>query len=210
MTKRLLLSSASNGIAALPLAAGGEVAGLRFVFVPTAAGSDGLSQPWVKEDLQELATQGCVVTPLDLGVAGPVEVAAALAAADGVHLCGGNTYLLLWHARRSGFSEQVVPLVESGELLYAGTSAGAILAGPDVFPAASADSRAAVPELESTRGLGLVGFSVLPHDQEPESRAYHDGAVAAGAAFELVRLTDDRAVVVRGDDWEVVDLPRLA
>lgn len=202
--KRLLLASASRGIAALPLAAGRDAAGLRFLFIPTAAGPDGMRQPWVRGDLRALEALGCAVSPFDLAASGPGDVATALAATDGVFLCGGNAYLLLWHAQRSGFADHVVPLVESGSVLYAGTSAGAILAGPDVFPAASLDNRAAVPELESTRGLGLVGFSVLPHDQEPESRAYHDAAVAAGAEFELVRLTDDRAVVVRGDDVEIV------
>lgn len=205
--KRLLLSSASRGISALPLAADRDVAGLRFAFVPTAAGPDGTSKPWVQADLRELTALGCLASTLDLGVVGPDEVEAALAAADGVFLCGGNAYLLLWHAQRSGFAEQVVPLVERGRLLYAGTSAGSLLAGPDLWPAASEDNRAAVPELASSEALGLVGFSVLPHDQDAESRAYHDSAVAAGAAFELVRLTDEQAVVVHGDAAEVVSVP---
>ncbi|HZS31062.1 MAG TPA: Type 1 glutamine amidotransferase-like domain-containing protein [Gaiellaceae bacterium] len=203
--KRLLLASSSQGLGALPQAAGRDPAGLRLAFVPTAAGPAPEAKFWVQEDRRRLEALGCEVSTLDLATAGPGDVEPALSAADGVFLTGGNAYLLLWHARRSGFAELVVPLVESGELLYAGTSAGAILAGPDVFPAASMDNRAAVPQLESTHGLGLVDFSVLPHDQEPESRAYHDAAVAAGAAFELVRLTDDRAVVVRGGDREIVE-----
>src|SRR5581483_8633100 len=119
--KRLLLSSASPGIRALPLAAGRDVAGLRVAFVPTAAGADWAAQPWVQEDRRQLDSLGCDVSILDLAVAEREEVRAALAGADGVFVGGGNTYLLLWHARRSGFADLVVPLVESGALVYAGT-----------------------------------------------------------------------------------------
>lgn len=204
--KRLLLSSASPGIAALPLAAGRDVAGLQISFVPTAAGPEWRDQSWVQEDRRQLEALGCVVSELDLALAGPEEVEAGLAAADGVFLAGGNAYLLLWQAQRSGFADRVVPLVESGRLLYAGTSAGAVLAGPDLAPAASPDNRAAVPELESTRALGLVGFTVLPHDQDPEFAAHHDESVTGHPEREFLRLTDELAVVVRGDERKVVSV----
>jgi dipeptidase E len=205
--RRLLLSSASPGIGSLPLAAGREVAGLRFAFVPTAAGPEFETKDWVQADRRQLEALGCEVSTLDLARAAADEVDAALAAADGVHLVGGNAYLLLRHARRSGFAQRVVPLVESGALLYAGTSAGSLLAGPDLAPAASPDNRAAVPELESSRGLGLVEFGVLPHDQEPGVSARHDAIVAEHPDREFVRLTDDEAVVVLGGAWEVVPSP---
>ena len=205
--KRLLL--ASSGVGALRELVD-DTAAPRLAFVPTAARPDAESKPWMQADRRQLEVLGCDVTTLELATAGRSEVESALASADGVFVTGGNTYLLLWHARRSGFADVVVPLVDSGELLYAGTSAGAILAGPDLEPAAWADNRAAVPDLDSTRGLGLVGFGVLPHDQDPECAERHEAIVAAHPLLELVRLSDGRAVVVRGEDWQVVDSPHLA
>ncbi len=205
--KRLLL--ASSGIGALRELAD-DPARLRLSFVPTAAGPDAETKPWVQADRQQLAALGCEVSTLPLEHAEWAEIESALAAVDGVFLTGGNSYLLLWHARRSGFAELALPLVESGALLYAGTSAGAVVAGPDLVPAASDDNRAAVPELESSRGLGLVAFSVLPHDQEPERTAHHEQVVANHPSIPFVRLADDRAVVVRGEDARVVDSPHLA
>jgi dipeptidase E len=204
--KRLLL--ASSGIGALRELVG-DPAGLRFAFVPTAAGPEPESRPWVQADRGQLRSLGCEVSTLELATAGPAEVSAALSSVDGVFLTGGNAYLLLRHALRSGFAELVVPLVESGELLYAGTSAGAILAGPDLEPAASQDDRAAVPELGSSRALGLVGFSILPHDQDPDCAEHHDAVVSAVASGDFIRLTDDRAVLVHGDTWQVVESPHL-
>jgi hypothetical protein len=67
-----------------------------------------------------------------------------------------------------------------------------------------------VPELQSSDGLGLVPFLVLPHDDDPEVRTRNDAIVALHHDADFVRLTDDRAVLVRGDRVEVVDSPSLA
>jgi dipeptidase E len=206
--KRLLL--ASHGIGALPELAGRDVAGMRFGFVPTAAGPEAEERPFVQADRRQLAALGCEVSTLDLAAASPDEVVDALRHFDGVFLTGGNAYLLLWHARRSGFAELAPRRVERGKLLYVGTSAGGLLAGPDVEPAAAPENRAAVPALESTVALGLVDLTILPHDQDPERAARHDELVATHPDRRFVRLTDDRAVLVRGSEIEVVDSPALA
>ena len=203
--RRLLL--ASSGIGALPRLVG--AAGLRFAFVPTAAGPDADSKPWVQNDRRQLDLLGCTSSTLDLARGELEDVEAALDGAGGVFLSGGNSYLLLWHARRSGFAELVVPLVESGALIYVGTSAGALLAGPDLGPAASLDNRRVVPELESSLALGLVPFTVLPHDDDPEARERHDAIVADHPEHDFVRLGDNCAVVVRDDTAEVVDSPQV-
>jgi dipeptidase E len=205
--KRLLL--ASHGIGALP-GLTGDSAGLRFAFVPTAAGPQYATKHWVRADRRQLEVLGCDVFELDLATAGPAQVEEALRGLDGVFLTGGNSYLLLWHARRSGFADLVLPLVETGELLYVGTSAGAVVAGPDLAPAANLDNRREVPELESSVALGLVSFTVLPHDNDPEVAAIHDEIVAAHPSIQFVRLSDDRAVLVCGEHVEVVDSPLLA
>jgi len=206
--KRLLL--ASHGIGALPELTG-DTAGLRFAFVPTAAGPDAEGKPWVQADRRQLATLGCEVSTLDLAAAGSEEVEHALhGGLDGVFLSGGNSYLLLWHARRSGFAELASRRVEEGSLVYVGTSAGSLVAGPDIGPAASLDNRREVPELESSAALALVPFTVLPHDDDPETAAIHDDIVAAYPSTPFVRLADDRAVLVRGEGAEVVDSPSLA
>jgi dipeptidase E len=205
--KRLLL--ASHGIGALPALAG-DPTGLRFAFVPTAAGPRYAMKHWVRADLRQLEVLGCDVSELDLATVGASEVPKVLQGLDGVFLTGGNSYLLLWHARRSGFADLAMPLVESGELLYVGTSAGAVVAGPDLAPAANLDNRREVPELESSVALGLAPFTVLPHDNEAEVAAIHDEIVVAHPSMQFVRLADDRAVLVRGDSMEVVDSPLLA
>jgi dipeptidase E len=205
--KRLLL--ASYGVGALRELADGDTRGLRLAFVPTAAGPDAETKEWIRADRQQLEILGCEVATLDLATVNANEVEEALDRVDGVFLGGGNSYLLLWHARRSGFADLVAARVDDG-LIYAGTSAGAMVAGPDLGPAANLDNRREVPELDSTVALQLVPFTVLPHDDIAEARALHDEIVTAHPTVRFLRLADGRAVLVRGDEVEVVDSPLLA
>lgn len=205
--KRLLL--ASSGIGALPSLVGGETAGLRFAFVPTAAGPEPDSKSWVQADRRQAEALGLDLTTLELASASAHEVEEALADVDGVFVTGGSSFLLLCHAQRSSFAELVVPRVESADLLYVGTSAGAVLAGPELLAAASVEERPAMPGLASSHALGLVDFSVLPHDQDPERTERNTSLVAAHPERRFVRLADDRAVVVRGDEVKVVHSPHL-
>jgi dipeptidase E len=98
----------------------------------------------------------------------------------------------------------VPALVEGGLLVYVGTSAGAILAGPDVEPAASPEGRREAPALDSTAALQLVPFSVLPHDQDPERRTLNASVLEGHGRERFVPLRDDEAVMVRDDAHEVV------
>ena len=203
--RRLLL--ASHGIGALRALVDEETTGLPLAFVPTAAGPDPESKPWVQTDRRQAELLGFEVATLELASASASEVETVLGDARAVFATGGNSFLLLWHARRTGFVDLVPRLVDDGSLVYIGTSAGALLAGPDLAPAASLDNWREVPELESSVAMGMVPFTVLPHDQEPEFRARHDETVAAHPDGEYIRLTDDRAVVVRGDAVEIVNSP---
>jgi dipeptidase E len=206
--KRLLL--ASSGISALPLLFDGPAAGMRVAFVPTPAGPDAEAQPWVQEDRRQLELLGLEISTLDLTDADPREVAAALAGVEMVHVTGGSAYLVLWHARRTGFASLVPRLVEAGSLVYIGASAGAILAGPDIEPAADPAGRAEAPGMDSTAALGLAPFSVLPHDQDPERHTRNLAIVEEHGSGAFVILRDDQAVLIRDDRWEIVASPDLS
>jgi dipeptidase E len=205
--QRLLL--ASVGIGALPELIGGATDGMRVAFVPTPAGPDAMAQPWVQEDRRQLELLGLRISTLELATATPAEVAAHLAQVGLVHVTGGSAYLVLWHARRTGFAALVPRLVREGSLVYVGASAGAMLAGPDIEPAANPDGRAEAPPMTSTAAFGLVPFSVLPHDDDPQRQARNESIVSRHGPGGFVRLRDDQAVLVRGEAWEVVSSPLL-
>jgi dipeptidase E len=205
--RRLLLGS--YGVAAVTQLVAGDVRGLPLAYVPTAAGPEAETKFWVKADRTQLRRLGCDSVTLDLALAGTAEVEACLGAVGAVFVTGGDAYRLLWHAHRSGFSVVVRELVERGDLLYVGTSAGAILAGPDIAPLASWEDAADVPRLPSTEALRLVGFTVLPHDDHDDRSAKNEAIVLANPQRDFVRLRDDQAVLVRGQTATIVDSPLL-
>jgi dipeptidase E len=205
--QRLLLGS--YGIAGITQVLDGDPHGLPLVYVPTAAGPQAETKFWVQADRRQLQLLGCDTATLDLALADDDEIEACLRGAAAVFVTGGDAYRLLWHARRSGFSVVVRELVERGDLFYVGTSAGAILAGPDVAPLASWEDATDVPQLPSTEALGLVEFTILPHDDHDDHSALNETIVLTNPQREFIKLRDDQAVVVRGDETTIVDSPLI-
>lgn len=194
---RLLL--ASRGLGALREFIGQRARGLRVAFVPTAA--DAIDPSMLLEDL------GLIVMPLELDTAAREEVQSTLQDADVVFVEGGNVFYLLHHAQRSGFAEMLPTFLDGGRCAYVGVSAGAVILGPDVWPASQIGWER-VPALDSTKGLGLVDFVVISHHDDPTRKKVHaDRVVEFGRRHHLVFLDDDQAIEVEGHDWRLVYSP---
>lgn len=181
------------------------------VYVPTAA--DVLDdRAYVQEEIHSLTGMGFPVTALPPADASRAQVAAQIGRARLVFVAGGNAFHLLHHAMMSGFTGLVPPLVRSGALIYAGMSAGAHLATPDLLPGVSEDSRWKVPDLATTIAMGRVSFSVLTHYGDPHRAGRHRRLLAAPHPRQIVPVTDGQLIVVRGSSWSVVraaPLPQL-
>ncbi|MEV3923107.1 Type 1 glutamine amidotransferase-like domain-containing protein [Actinomadura coerulea] len=155
---RLFLGSA--GLGALPAWLGSlPDVPRRAVLVPTAA-NPLPSAPFVRAGAELLGAEGLAVDVLDLEGASGDGARRVLDGAQVVFVTGGYPVFLLEHVRRSGFDRVAVPAVGDGSLAYVGISAGAALAGPDLRPLRGSDDPGTV---DSTAGLGLVPFVVLPH-----------------------------------------------
>ena len=172
------------------------------VYVPTAA--DVLDdQAYIQEELGRLAGTGFPVTALPLAGSSKETVTAQLQRARLVFVTGGNAFHLLHHAILSGFTSLVPPLVRSGTLIYVGISAGAHLATPDLLPCVSDHTRWKAPDLATTEAMGLVCFSVLAHYGTPERADRHRHLLAGPQPRQIVPITDEQLIVVRGSRWRV-------
>lgn len=124
---------------------------------------------------------------------------------------GGNAFVLRRAMRQSGFDVEAARRVSDGSLVYAGFSAGAVVAGSSLRSLEVVDPPDDVPtgyELEPIwEGLGFVPYTVAPHFQSehPESPLIDDVVAdlsKRGVAFRALR--DGEAIVVHGDDERVV------
>jgi len=179
--------------------------GGRVAWIPTAVNA--IYPAYALESRRRLEDLGLIVLPLELEHATPDEVQSTLDQAQVVFVEGGNAFYLLHHARRSGFAEILPPLLDRGACVYVGVSAGAVVLGPDLWPATQV-GREVVPALESTRGLGLLDIIVIPHHNDPaRTQAHSDSLATFGRQHRIVFLDDDQAVEVNGDDWRLVYSP---
>ena len=170
----------------------------RAVLVPTA-GNPLPATPWVDEVVEHLAAYGVQTGYLDLEGARPTDVDAALGRCELVFVTGGHPIFLLEHAKRSGFARIAVQAVRRGEIAYAGMSAGASLATADLAFYQAPDDPGAV---ETTKGLGLVGFFPLVHANRGRQERYARLIAAYGDRYEFVPINDDEAVTVTGETWQ--------
>jgi dipeptidase E len=171
----------------------------RAVVVPTA-GNPLPSTPWVDEVAEHLAACGAQVEYLDLEGARPADVERAMDRCELVFVTGGHPIFLLEHAQRSGFARIAGQAVLSGETAYAGMSAGASLATSDLAFYQAPDDPGSV---ETTQGLGLVGFFPLVHANRGRQEHYTRLIAAHGDRCEFVPVNDDEAVTVTGETWQL-------
>lgn len=188
---------------------------LKVAFIPTA--SDLYKyRPWINIDKDALTAAGFKL--FEVGLQAPLdpdgfpivgkdkheaELRSELIEADIIFVAGGNTFYLLEQAQKSGFLRIVQELVTEGKI-YIGSSAGAVIAGPDIMPVEFFD-KISEATISSTKGLNWVDFVILPHydAQHPDS----EFALAESKykdQFKLLKLSNDDLVHISGDEWKVI------
>lgn len=115
---------------------------------------------------------------------------------DVVWLNGGNTYSLRYALARSKAERPLREAMKRG-VIYAGDSAGAIVAGPTLKYFDNVDDATVVPN-PIYEGLGFVNYAVLPHWGYPDFgdriRDTRKKLIADG--FETIKLTNEEALFV--------------
>ncbi len=157
------------------------------------------SEHWVPGIRQQLIDRGYQVETMDLRSAGYQldELNKKLKTKDVIWVCGGHTYYLRWILKYSGADKIIQTLVAEG-IIYAGWSAGAIMAGPTTKHfQLMGDDPAEAPELIE-EGLHLTDKVIVPHMDNPD---FANGAAKANAkllqaGFKTIPLNDNQAYII--------------
>jgi dipeptidase E len=154
-----------------------------------------------RQEFAALAAAGFTPTDLDLRRHrdGRGDLAGRLAALDVVWLAGGNTFVLARAMRRAGLAAALREPVASGALLYAGYSAGACVAGPDLRGVDLMDDPGGRSAGEPVETLALVDYRVVPHwrsDSRLSASAELMAAHLQSIGLEHRCLSDGQALVV--------------
>ncbi|MDP3974255.1 MAG: Type 1 glutamine amidotransferase-like domain-containing protein [Candidatus Daviesbacteria bacterium] len=176
----------------------------RVAFIPTAA-DPYLDKGFVEEDRSKLEKMGFDVFDLDIKDKRREELWEQLRSVDIIFVAGGNTFYLLNEVRKSDFDEEVKRLVHRERVLYIGSSAGSVLVGPDIKPVELLDDPSVATELQSTKGLNLIDFVVLPHYGDKKYEKEFKKIIAEYEdKYTLVKITNEQAVIVEGKSYSIV------
>ena len=175
----------------------------RLIFIPTASEVEKGDLTWLDEDRQALKDAGFLVENYSITGKNQDQIRKKLEGVGSVCVGGGNTYYLLFQARKSGFDQIVNNYVHNG-LIYIGSSAGSLLAGPNIET--SFDDPKTVPELTDYIGLNLIDVAVRPHwGSEHFLERYHQEMDRLyRVKSKMILLTDYQYLCVKEDWYQVI------
>jgi dipeptidase E len=133
---------------------------------------------------------------------------ADVSAYDGVWVRGGNVFVLREAMARSGADRILPGLIRSGQLVYAGYSAGPCVLAPSLRGLELCDDVDAVDGEVIWDGLGVLDHAIVPHLKSPghpETELLEKVAELydrTGVAYLPMR--DGQALVVDGEHRELV------
>lgn len=160
-------------------------------FVPTAANAEGDNKWWLIRDLTRLQAAGYQwIDIIDPSAAG-VDWRQRLEVVDVVYIGGGNTFHLIDQVRRTGLDAWLRSAVQ--HKVYVGSSAGSILATPNIAIAGPYDDN--LPDTADMNGLSFVDFEFAPHvGSEIRTAAISD--YAKTSKLPIYAVDDETAIQV--------------
>jgi len=161
---------------------------------------------WVEEERITMQSHRFTVELIDLEAYRNKlpELKTRLSGKDVIWFGGGNIYYIRWLLEDTGIDKLVVELIKQG-VIYAGCSAGAIIAGPTLKHFETADDPDDAPEV-ILGGLHLTGTVVVPHmDNQKYASVIHGiNANLNNNGYKTVPLNDAQALVVDGKEQRIV------
>ena len=172
----------------------------RVLYIDDAAA--GMSQtPFAQTELTTIRNAAEELIPLTVAQAQPSDIRNEINLADCIYVASGEAFRLLDALRLTGTDHLLVEAVQNGTL-YAGSSAGAMVAGPSIEPASIMDDSKTAPQLTDRTGLNLTPYVIIPHAQGttgPYSINVISETVAQyGQDWNLLLLRDGQALLVEG------------
>jgi len=200
---------------------GGEVVGelsklfdkplsdLKVAFITTAAeGENPDDMDWIMDDRNGLTSAGLKVFDYTITGKGMSDFESDLSDCDVIHVNGGNTFYLLLQMKKTGFDLFIRKFVDKGGF-YIGSSAGSMVASPDIYVARKIETKTFEGELPDFKGLGLVNFIIFPHIGSEYFRDIYLKSRFENAYNEdgniIILLRDSQFVIVEDDMYRVVD-----
>lgn len=206
-TGRVFLTSSAQ-LAARDIAKRIGRRGLRLAFISTAAEPEKGPLDWLGKDRNALKRAGFAVADYTITGKTRNEIRPDLAKFDVIFFSGGNTFYLLEKIQQSKSAGVIRSLVKKGKI-YIGSSAGSVVAGPDIYPIKDLDNFKAAPDIKGYKGLGLVDFVVFPHWGGKRFKERYLGLRlrrAYNTRHKIILLTDHQYIEAKGGKFKIIEV----
>lgn len=193
--KRLLLTSTLEHFGKkLPLVFGDTLKTMDVLCIPTAAYAEGNCEEWLPLEQEQVKSQVRSYSEFDIKDKTQEDLIAALHGKNVLYVTGGNTYYLLDYMNKIGFKDVLLDFFER-DGIYFGTSAGSVVASPDIGCISPMESKDR-PVLDDLTGLNLIDFSFIPHLDAPHFQHCIDACIENGRTLNrnFVALKEDQAL----------------
>lgn len=170
----------------------------RVLYIDDAA-SEMRDAPFAQAERKAIGEAAETLVPLTLSQSKSNDLQYEIASANCIYVASGEVFHLLNVLRSTGADRLLTDAVKQGKL-YAGSSAGAIIAGPSIEPASIMDDPKTAPQLTDYTGLNLTPHVIIPHAQGttgPYSIEIISKTVQTyGREWNLLLLRDGQALLV--------------
>lgn len=141
----------------------GDYVSGRVLYIDDAA-SEMRRAPFAQAELKAIGEAAETLVPLTLSQSKSSDLQNEIASANCIYVASGEVFRLLNSLRSTGADRLLTDAVNQGKL-YAGSSAGAIIAGPSIEPASIMDDPKTAPQLTEYTGLNFTPHVIVPHAQ---------------------------------------------
>lgn len=184
-----------------------QVKGLKVAFINTASESEKGDLSWLHADRDTLLKHGFEV--FDYTITGKTyeEVKNDLSVIDVLFVAGGNTFYLLEQANKCDFKKIIQNLLSKG-VIYIGSSAGSLLACPNIEPIKFLDDPNKAEELKSFDALNLVDFIIFPHwgHERFKERQLKSVESVYSENFKVILLRDNQYIFVEDNSYKIIEI----
>lgn len=181
----------------------------KFLFITTASEIEEGDKWWLRADKSSMTDLGYELEDYTLTDKTKDEVAKALEKVDGIIMAGGNTFYLLWKIQQSDSVELIREFVENGGV-YIGSSAGSIVAGPDIYVTREKKEIDAIPEIKDFKGLGITDLLVQPHWGSESFRNSYLNEIMSHSyirGYKQILLSDDQYAIDHScEKYEIIKM----
>lgn len=175
---------------------------IKIALIENAADNYGGDRSWVDDARNAIECLGVQLNLIDLrDYATNIKkepLMYALKNNDVIWIGGGNVYYLRWIMAKTNADVIIRRLIRGGTI-YAGTSAGAIIAGPTIECFEEADDPSDAPE-KMLEGLKVLDFIPIPHwdDKKYGPKVKKAAKNLEKLGFSTVSIKENQALIIDG------------